>query len=73
MSCPSLTRFGEIGTGYPTNVYKCNRLLLPILRQKMALSDVQYDVFDLPYGCQYGDQNTWNTIQISGQKIRMSN
>jgi hypothetical protein len=29
---------GEIGSGYPTYVYDGNRLSLPILRQKMALS-----------------------------------
>ncbi len=27
---------------------------------------------DLPDGCWYGDQNTWNIIPISGQKIALS-
>jgi hypothetical protein len=36
----SANPIGEIGSGYPTNVYDGNRLSLPILRQKMALSDV---------------------------------
>jgi hypothetical protein len=35
-----LTGFGEIGSGYPTNVFDGNRLSLLILRQKMALYDV---------------------------------
>jgi hypothetical protein len=56
-----------IGSGYSTDVYDGNRPLLPILRQKMALSDLC-----LPDGCLYGDRNTWNTIPISGQKITLS-
>jgi hypothetical protein len=40
VSHPLLTQYGEIGSGFPTNVYDGNRLLLPILRQKMAQSDV---------------------------------
>ncbi len=40
LSRPQPTRFGEISSGYPTNVYDGNRLSLPILRHKMALSDV---------------------------------
>jgi hypothetical protein len=31
---PSLGPNREIGSGYPSNVYDCNRLPLPILRQK---------------------------------------
>ncbi len=27
---------------------------------------------DLPDGCWYGDQNNWNTISVSGQKITQS-
>jgi hypothetical protein len=52
MSRPLLSPVGEIGSGYPTNVYDCNKLLLPILRQKMA----QYCgmmFIDLPDGCRY--------------------
>ncbi len=37
---PSAYPDGETGSRYPTNVYDGNRLLLPILRQKIALSDV---------------------------------
>jgi hypothetical protein len=37
---PFANPYGEIGSGYPTNVFDGNRLLLPIIRQKMALSDV---------------------------------
>jgi hypothetical protein len=33
---PSLTPNGEIGSRYPSNVYDCNRLSLPILRQKQV-------------------------------------
>jgi hypothetical protein len=33
-------RLFSLGTGYPTNVYDGNRLLLHILRQKMALPGV---------------------------------
>jgi hypothetical protein len=36
----SANPIGETGSGYPTNVYDGNRLSLPILRQKIALSDV---------------------------------
>jgi hypothetical protein len=39
LSHPPLTQFREIGSIYPTNVYDGNRLLLPVLRQKMVLSD----------------------------------
>ncbi len=28
---------------------------------------------DLLDGCWYGDQNTWNTIPVSGQKITLNN
>jgi hypothetical protein len=31
--------YGEIGFGYHTNVYDGDRLSLPVLRKKMALSD----------------------------------
>jgi hypothetical protein len=37
---PSANPIGDIGSGYPTNVYDGNRLSPPILRQKMALSGV---------------------------------
>jgi hypothetical protein len=37
---PSANPYGDIGSGYPTNVYDGNRLSLPILRKKMARSDV---------------------------------
>ncbi len=40
LSRPLLTQYGEIGSVYPTNVYGGNRLSLPILRQKIGLSDV---------------------------------
>ncbi len=40
LSYPLLTRFREIVSGCPTYVYDGNRLLLLILRQKVALSDV---------------------------------
>jgi hypothetical protein len=30
----SASMIGEIGSEYPTNVYDCNRLLLPILRKR---------------------------------------
>jgi hypothetical protein len=33
---PSSTPKGEIGSGYPSNVYDRNRLSLPIQRQKQA-------------------------------------
>jgi hypothetical protein len=32
---PLLTRYGEIGSEYPTNVYDGNRVSLPILRQTL--------------------------------------
>jgi hypothetical protein len=35
----SVNPIGEIGFGY-FNVYDNNKLMLPIIRQKMALSDV---------------------------------
>jgi hypothetical protein len=31
---------GDIGSGYPTNVYDSNRLLLPILRENISQSVV---------------------------------
>jgi hypothetical protein len=37
---PGCVQYGKIGSGYPTSVYDSNRLLLPIIRHKMALSDV---------------------------------
>jgi hypothetical protein len=37
---PSANSIREISSGYPTNVYDGKRLLLPILRKKMALSHV---------------------------------
>jgi hypothetical protein len=37
---PSTNPIGEIGSRYPTSVYGGIRLLLPLLRQKMALSGV---------------------------------
>ncbi len=69
---PSATRFGETGSGYPTNVNDDNRLSLLILRQNLALSDVSMMFIDLLDGCWYGDQNTLNTIPVSGQKITQS-
>jgi hypothetical protein len=47
---------GEIGSGYPTNVYDGNRLSLPKLGQKMVQSCGRMFI-DLPDGCCYG-QNT---------------
>ncbi len=35
---PSFNPVGEIDSGYHADVYDCNRLLLPILRQKLAQS-----------------------------------
>jgi hypothetical protein len=40
LSRPLLNPIGEIGSGYPTDVDDGNRTSLPILRQKMAQSDV---------------------------------
>jgi hypothetical protein len=40
VSHPLLNPYGKIGSRYPSNVYHGNRLSFPILRQKMALSDV---------------------------------
>jgi hypothetical protein len=40
VSRPPLNPYGEIGSGYSTNVYDGNRLSLPILRQKLVLSGV---------------------------------
>ncbi len=63
VSRPPLNPIREIGTGYPTKVYDVNRLLLSILRLKMAQSGLgclstcwMVDV------CDFGDQNciTWN-------------
>jgi hypothetical protein len=65
---PSSNPVGEIGSGYLTNVYNCNRLSLLILRQDGAVLTI-----DLPDGCCYGDQNTWKTFQVSEQKITPSN
>ncbi len=39
---PPLNPTGEIGSGYPTNIYDDNRLSLPILREKMVQSNVLY-------------------------------
>jgi hypothetical protein len=47
---PSANLIGEIGSGYPTNVYDGNRLSLPLLTQKMAQSCGMM-FLDLPYGC----------------------
>ncbi len=64
----------EIGSVYPTNVYDGNRLSLPIPRQNMA----QYGLWCLVTCqmvdvCDFGDQNTWNTIPVSEQKIILNN
>jgi hypothetical protein len=74
MSCPLLTPVGETGSGYPTNVYDCNKLSLPILRQKMAQSCGRMFI-DLPDGCCYRDQNTSisSIFPVSEQKIILSN
>jgi hypothetical protein len=69
---PSSNPVGEIGSGYPTNVFDCDRLSLPILRQKMTQSCGMMFI-DLPDGCRYGDQNTWNTFPVSEQKMTLSN
>jgi hypothetical protein len=69
---PSSNPVGEIGAGYPTNVYDCNRLSVPILRQKMAQSYGMMFI-DLPDCCCYGDENTQNTFPVSAQKITQSN
>ncbi len=69
---PSSNPVGEIGSGYPTNVFDCNRLSLPILRQKIAQSWGMMFI-DLPDGCCCWDQNIWNTFQVSEQKITLSN
>jgi hypothetical protein len=63
---------GEIGSGYPTNVYDASRFSLPILRQNMAEPGCIMFI-DLPDGYFYGDQNTWNTFLVSEQKISLSN
>jgi hypothetical protein len=44
----------QIGVGYPTNVYDCNRLSLSIQGQKMVQS-CGLMFIDLPDGCCYGD------------------
>jgi hypothetical protein len=67
---PSSNPVGKIGSGYPAHGYDCNRLLLPILRQKMAQSCGIMFV-DLPDGCCYDDRNTWNTFPVSEQKITL--
>ncbi len=46
LSRPLLNQYGEIGSGYPSNVYDGNRLLFPILREKMVLSDVHTVLID---------------------------
>jgi hypothetical protein len=52
---PSLTPNREIGSGYFFNVFDCNRLSLPILRQKQV--QVLCVIFlDLLEGCSNGDQ-----------------
>ncbi len=51
----------------PSNVYDCNRLLLPILRQKLAQA-LCVIFIDLPDGYCTGDHNTWNTFPVSEQK-----
>ncbi len=65
---PSSNPVGEIGSGYPTNIYDGNSLSLPILRQKMAKSCGMMFI-DLPDGGCYRDQNTWNKFLASEQKI----
>ncbi len=68
-----LTQFGEIGSGNPTNVFGGNRLLLPILRQKMSLTGVWCLLtrrMVVRWFCR--DQNAWNTIPGSRQKITLS-
>jgi hypothetical protein len=63
---------GQIVSGYPNNVYNCNRLSLPKLRQKMAQSCGMMFI-DLWDGCFYGGWYTWNTFPVSEQKITLSN
>jgi hypothetical protein len=69
---PSAYPIGEIGSGYPSNVYDGNRLSLPILRQKLEQSCGMIFI-DLPDSCWYLDRNTWNTLLISEQKIILNN
>ncbi len=69
---PSSYPVGEIGSRYPTNVYDGNKLLLPILRQKMVQSyGLMYVV--LPDGYCNGDQNTLNKLSVSEKKITLNN
>jgi hypothetical protein len=69
---PPLNPTGEIGSGYPTNIYDDNRLSLPILRKKMVQSyDLMYVV--LPDGYCNGDQNTLNKLSVSEKKITLNN
>jgi hypothetical protein len=42
-----------------------------MLRQKMAHCGMMF--IDLPDGCCYGDQNTWNKFPVSKQKITLNN
>jgi hypothetical protein len=69
---PSSNPVGAIGSGYPTDVYDCKRLSLPVPRQKMA-QFCSMMFIELPDGCCYEDRNTWNTFPVSEQKIRLSN
>jgi hypothetical protein len=57
----SANPIGEIGSGYPTNVYDGNRLSLPILRQKMCY--LLYDLYWLArwlllWGSKYLEYNS---------------
>ncbi len=47
---PSANLIGKIGSGYPTNVNDGSRLLLPVIRQKMAKSCGMMFI-ELPVDC----------------------
>ncbi len=62
---PSANPIGDIGSGYPANVYDGNRLSLPILRQKMAQFWCMMFI-DLPDGCFW-----WvDRIEIPGIQVQ---
>ncbi len=61
---PSSNPVREIGSGYPTNVYDCNRLLLPILHKSKDVQSCGMMFIDLLDGCCYGDQNTLSRVMV---------
>ncbi len=73
---PSANSIGDIGSGYPANLYDGTGLSFPILCQTKDGAVWCMMFIDLLDGCFWWvewDRNSWNTIPVSEQKITLNN